>query len=151
MDDIFFMSYALEEAKKALSIGEVPIGSIIVKDDKIIGRGFNQRNTLANTLKHAEIISISEACDFLGDWRLEGCTIYVTIEPCAMCAGAILQARIPRLVYGSKNSKAGCAGSVLNILQDSRFNHQVEITTIMEEECSSIMKKFFKNLRSKVI
>ena len=147
MDDIFFMKQAFIQAKKAFLIDEVPIGAVIVKDDKIIGKGFNQRNTLSNTLKHAEMIAINEACENLGDWRLEQCTIYVTIEPCAMCSGAILQARIPKLIYGAKNAKAGCAGSVLNILQNDNFNHQVQIYRLMEEESAALMKDFFKKLR----
>jgi len=141
------MKQAFVQAKKALLINEVPIGCVIVKDNKIIGSGFNQRNTLGNTLKHAEMIAINEACENLGDWRLEQCTIYVTVEPCAMCAGAILQARIPRLVFGAKNAKAGCAGSVLNILQNDSFNHQVHILRLMEEESGALMRDFFKKLR----
>jgi tRNA(adenine34) deaminase len=145
------MEQALMQAKKAFLIDEVPIGAVIAKDDEIIGKGFNQRNTLGNTLKHAEMIAINEACENLGDWRLEQCTIYVTIEPCAMCSGAILQARIPKLIYGAKNAKAGCAGSVLNILQNDNFNHQVQIYRLMEEESAALMKDFFKKLRSSYV
>ena len=148
MDDTFFMEKALVEAGKALKLGEVPIGAIISYEGKIIGSGFNMRNTLKNTLKHAEIIAIDEASKKIGDWRLEKCTIYVTVEPCAMCAGAILQSRMERLVFGARNPKAGCAGSVLNILQNDDFNHKVEIGRELEEECSEIIKSFFSNLRA---
>ena len=122
-----YMKEALKQAKKAYALGEVPIGCVIVHEGKIIGRGYNRRNTDKNTLAHAEITAINKASKVIGDWRLEECTLYVTLEPCQMCAGAIVQARIPEVVMGCMNPKAGCAGSVLNILQVERFNHQTEI------------------------
>lgn len=146
--DIKYMRAALREAKKAYALGEVPIGCVIVYEGKIIGRGYNRRNTDKSTLAHAEITAIRKASRKIGDWRLEGCTLYVTLEPCQMCAGAIVQARIPRAVMACMNPKAGCAGSVLNILDMTEFNHQVEVTRgILEEECSTLLKDFFKELR----
>lgn len=143
-----YMKEALKQAKKAYKLGEVPIGCVIVYQDKIIGRGYNRRNTDKNTLAHAEITAINKASKFIGDWRLEDCTLYVTLEPCQMCSGAIVQARIPKVVIGCMNPKAGCAGSVLNILQMSEFNHQVEtVTGILEAECSDMLTTFFKELR----
>ncbi|MCI7737934.1 MAG: tRNA adenosine(34) deaminase TadA [Lachnospiraceae bacterium] len=143
-----YMKEAIKQAKKAYSIDETPIGCVIVYEDKIIARGYNRRNTDKSTLAHAEITAIKKACKKLGDWRLEGCTLYVTLEPCPMCAGAIIQSRIDRVVVGSMNPKAGCAGSVLNILQTEGFNHQTELTTgILKEECSQLMTGFFKELR----
>ena len=144
------MKEAIKQAKKAYAIDETPIGCVIVYEDKIIARGYNRRNTDKSTLAHAEITAIKKACKKLGDWRLEGCTLYVTLEPCPMCAGAIVQSRIDRVVVGSMNPKAGCAGSVLNILQTEGFNHQTElITGILKEECSQLMTGFFKELRMK--
>ena len=146
----YYMKMALKEAKKAYKLGEVPIGCVIVYQDKIIGRGYNRRNTDKNTLAHAEITAIKKASKIIGDWRLEECTLYVTLEPCQMCAGAIVQARIDRVVMGSRNAKAGCAGSVINLLQMSEFNHQVELTEgILQEECSALMSGFFRELREK--
>ena len=145
-----YMKQAIKQAKKAYAIDEVPIGCVIVNDadGKIIARGYNRRNTDKNTLSHAELNAIRKASKKLGDWRLEGCTMYVTLEPCQMCAGAIVQARIPKVVIGAMNPKAGCAGSVLNILQIDKFNHQVEIERgILEEECSQMLSDFFKELR----
>ena len=143
-----YMRAALQQAKKALLLGEVPIGCVIVFEDKIIARGYNRRNTDKNTLAHAGITSIKRASKKIGDWRLEDCTLYVTLEPCQMCSGAIVQARIPRVVIGCMNPKAGCAGSILNLLQMPEFNHQVQITRgVLEEECSTILKQFFKDLR----
>ncbi|WP_455714622.1 tRNA adenosine(34) deaminase TadA [Anaerosporobacter sp.] len=143
-----YMKEALKQAKKADKIDEVPIGCVIVYEDKIIARAYNRRNTDKNTLAHAELLAIKKASKVLGDWRLEDCTMYITLEPCQMCAGAIVQARIKRVVVGSMNPKAGCAGSVLNLLQMSQFNHQVELVTgVMEEECSRMLKVFFKRLR----
>ena len=145
-----YMKLALQEAKKAYKLGEVPIGCVIVYEDKIIGRGYNRRNTDKNTLAHAEITAIKKASKFIGDWRLENCTLYVTLEPCQMCSGAIVQARIPTVVIGCMNPKAGCAGSILNILNISEFNHQVHtISGILEEECSQMLTTFFKELRIK--
>ena len=143
-----FMREALKLAKRAAALGEVPIGCVIVHEEKIIGRGFNRRNTDKSTLAHAELIAIRKAARKLGDWRLEGCTIYITLEPCPMCAGAIVQARIPRCVIGCMNPKAGCAGSVTNLLEMQGFNHQVEVTRgVLEDECSTMLKEFFKELR----
>ena len=143
-----YMKEAIKQAKKAGAIEEVPIGCVIVHENKIIARGYNKRNIKKNTLAHAEIIAMNKASKVIGDWRLEECTMYVTLEPCPMCAGAIVQARIPRVVIGSMNPKAGCAGSVLNILQMKEFNHQVELVTgIRKEECSDLLKAFFRKLR----
>ena len=143
-----FMKEAIRQAKKAGKIDEVPIGCVIVHEDKIIARGYNRRNIDKNTLAHAELTAIKNASKKLGDWRLEGCTLYVTLEPCQMCAGAIVQARIDKVVIGCMNPKAGCAGSVLNLLQISAFNHQVELECgILEKECSQMLSDFFKKLR----
>ena len=132
------MKEAIKQAKKAAVIGDVPIGCVIVEDDKIIARAYNQRNKKKTTLAHAELLAIQKASKKVNDWRLEDCTMYITLEPCQMCAGAIVQARIPKVVIGAMNPKAGCAGSVLNILQIDEFNHQVEIERgILEEECIS--------------
>ena len=145
-----YMREAKKQAMKAYALGEVPIGCIIVYEDKIIARGYNRRNTDKNTLSHAELNAIRKASRKLGDWRLEGCTLYVTLEPCQMCAGAIVQARIPRVVIAAMNPKAGCAGSVLDLLHQDGFNHQVEtLQGILGEECSGMMKDFFKELREK--
>ena len=145
--DIKYMKEAVKQAKKAYALGEVPIGCVIVYEDKIIGRGYNRRTIDKNTLAHAEIRKASRK---MNDWRLEDCTLYVTLEPCQMCSGAIVQARIKRVVVGCMNPKAGCAGSIMNLLQVPQFNHQVELTTgIMGEECSQMMKTFFKELRQK--
>ena len=143
-----FMKEAIRQAKKARALEEVPIGCVIVYEGKIIARGYNRRNTDKNTLSHAELNAIRKASRKLGDWRLEGCTMYVTLEPCQMCSGAIVQSRMTRVVVGCMNPKAGCAGSILNLLDMPEFNHQVELTTgVMEEECSQMMKSFFKELR----
>lgn len=143
-----YMREALKQAKKAYSLGEVPIGCVIVHAGKVIGRGYNRRNTDKNTLSHAEITAIRKASKVIGDWRLEECTLYVTLEPCQMCAGAIIQARIPEVVIGCMNPKAGCAGSVLNILEMPEFNHQAVVTRgILEQECSDLLKTFFAELR----
>lgn len=144
-----FMKEAIRQAKKAYERMEVPIGCIIVYQDKIIARGYNRRNTDKNTTSHAEMNAIRKASRKLGDWRLEGCTMYVTLEPCPMCAGAIVQARIDRVVIGSMNPKAGCAGSVLNLLEMDGFNHRAEVVRgILEEECSQMLSSFFKELRN---
>ena len=143
-----YMKEAIRQAKKARALEEVPIGCVIVYEGKIIARGYNRRNTDKNTLSHAELNAIRKASRKLGDWRLEGCTMYVTLEPCQMCSGAIVQSRMTRVVVGCMNPKAGCAGSILNLLDMPEFNHQVELTTgVMEEECSQMMKSFFKELR----
>ena len=144
------MREAVRQAKKAWKLGEVPIGCVIVYEGKIIGRGYNRRTTDGNVLAHAEIIAIRKACRAMGDWRLEGCTMYVTLEPCPMCAGAIVQARIPKVVIGCMNPKAGCAGSVLDLLREDGFNHQVETEVgMLGEECSQMLKDFFRELREK--
>lgn len=149
-EDETYMREAIRQAKKAWKLQEVPIGCVIVKDGKILARGYNRRNTDKNTLAHAELLAIRRASRAVGDWRLEECTMYITLEPCQMCAGAIVQARIPRVVIGSRNPKAGCAGSILNLLQVPAFNHQVELTEhILEEECSALLKNFFKELRER--
>ena len=145
-----YMKAALREAKKAYKLDEVPIGCIIVQNDKIIARGYNRRNTDKNTLAHAEMSAIKKASKKTGDWRLEDCTMYVTLEPCQMCAGAIVQSRLGKVVIGSMNPKAGCAGSVINLLQMKQFNHQVEMVTgVLEEECSTMLSRFFQELREK--
>ena len=143
-----YMKEALRQAKKAYSIGDTPIGCVIVYDNKIIARGYNRRNKDKTTLAHAELMAIKKATKVIGDWRLEDCTLYVTLEPCQMCAGAIVQARIPRVVIGCMNKKAGCAGSIINLLDMKEFNHQVDVTRgVMEEACSALMTSFFKDLR----
>lgn len=145
-----YMKAAMTQAKKAYALGEVPIGCVIVHEGKIIGRGYNRRNTDKNTLAHAEITAINKASRKIGDWRLEDCTLYVTLEPCQMCSGAIVQSRMKKVVVGCMNPKAGCAGSILNLLQMEEFNHQVELEIgVLEEECSALMKNFFKELREK--
>ena len=141
-----YMRAALKQAEKAYNLGETPIGCVIVHEDKIIARGYNRRNTDKNPLAHAEVAAIKKASKKLGDWRLEECTLYVTLEPCQMCAGAIVQSRIPRVVVGCMNPKAGCTGSILNLLDIQAFNHQADLTTgVLEEECSQLMKQFFNN------
>lgn len=144
------MGYAITQAKKALVNEDVPIGCVIVYQGKIIARGYNKRNKKKTTLAHAELDAIAKASKVLGDWRLEDCTMYVTLEPCQMCAGAIVQARIPRVVIGCMNPKAGCAGSVLNLLQMQEFNHQVDVVRgVREEECSKMLSDFFRSLRER--
>lgn len=146
-----FMKQALLQAKKAKELGEVPIGCVIVQDGKVIGRGYNRRNTDKSTLSHAEITAIRKASKKLNDWRLEGCTLYVTLEPCQMCAGAIVQARVKEVVIGAMNPKAGCAGSILNLFTMKQFNHQVQTTYgVCEAECSQILKQFFTGLRKRL-
>ena len=145
-----YMKEALKQAKKAYAIDEVPIGCVIVQNGKIIARGYNRRNTDKNTLAHAELAAIKKASKKTGDWRLEDCEMYVTLEPCQMCAGAIVQSRMKRVVIACMNQKAGCAGSVLNLLQMQQFNHQVEITYgVLEEDCSKMLSQFFRELREK--
>lgn len=145
---IKYMKEALKQAKKAYLLGEVPIGCVIVYQDKIIGRGYNRRNTDKNTLAHAEITAINRASKKMGDWRLEDCTLYVTLEPCQMCSGAIIQSRIDTVVMGCMNPKAGCGGSILNLLEMGEFNHQAKVVRgVMEEECSAILQQFFRELR----
>lgn len=145
-----YMREAIRQAKKAYALEEVPIGCVIVYRDKIIGRGYNRRTVDKNTLAHAELTAIRKACRKIDDWRLEECTMYVTLEPCQMCSGAIVQARIPRVVVGCTNPKAGCAGSIVNLLDMKEFNHQAELTVgVLGEECSEMMKQFFRELRER--
>ena len=145
-----YMKEASKQAKKAYALGEVPIGCVIVYEDKIIGRGYNRRTIDKNTIAHAEMMAIKKASKKMDDWRLEDCTMYVTLEPCQMCSGAIVQSRMKKVVVGCMNPKAGCAGSILNLLQMEEFNHQVELEIgVLEEECSALMKIFFKELREK--
>ena len=148
MDDIFYMKEALTEARRGFEMGEVPIGCVIVHNERVIARAANERAMQKNVLCHAEITAIGEACAMLGDWRLEETRLYVTLEPCPMCAGAIVQARIPVVVYGAKSPKAGCAGSILNLLDEPRFNHQAQIISgVCEEECAALMSEFFTRFR----
>ena len=145
-----YMREALRQARKAYALDEVPIGCVIVQGERIIARGYNRRNTDKNTLSHAELNAIRKASRKTGDWRLEDCTMYITLEPCQMCAGAIVQARMGRVVIGAMNPKAGCAGSVLNLLEMPEFNHQVTVERgVLKEECSGILTEFFRNLREK--
>lgn len=145
---IEYMKEALEEAKKAYNILEVPVGAIIVYDGKIIGRGYNKRETTNDPTAHAEIIAIKEASEYLGQWRLLNCTMYVTLEPCAMCAGAIVNSRIENLIIGTQDEKRGCCGTVENLVNHEKFNHRVNVEIgIMREECSSIISDFFRDLR----
>ena len=149
-EDERYMKEAIKQAKKAYALDEVPIGCVIVQDNKIIARGYNRRNTDKNALAHAEISAIKKASKKTGDWRLEDCTMYVTLEPCQMCAGAIVQSRMKKVVIGAMNPKAGCAGSVINILQMKQFNHQAEMENgILEKECADMLSTFFKDLREK--
>lgn len=146
-----YMKEAMKEARKAEVLGEVPIGCVIVHDGQIIGRGYNRRKTDRNTLSHAELNAIAKASKKLGDWRLEECTLYVTLEPCQMCAGAIVQARIPKVVQACRNVKAGCGGTIINLMQIPAFNHQVEIEEgVLEEECSKMLTDFFRALRCRL-
>ncbi|WP_377887180.1 tRNA adenosine(34) deaminase TadA [Alkalihalobacillus sp. R86527] len=143
-----FMEKAIEEAKKAEKIGEVPIGAVIVKDNEVIASAYNLRETEQRSVAHAELLAIDEACKVTGSWRLTGCTLYVTLEPCAMCSGAIVLSRVERVVYGASDPKGGCAGTLMNLLDDARFNHQAEISRgVMKEECGSMLSSFFRALR----
>ena len=149
-EDNKYMKTALAQAKKAYKLGEVPIGCVIVYEDKIIGRGYNRRNTDKTPLAHAEITAIKKAVKVMKDWRLEECKLYVTLEPCQMCAGAIVQARIPEVIMAAENPKAGCAGSVMDILNNPEFNHQVAVKKgILKDECSKLLKDFFVELRKR--
>lgn len=150
MEDEKFMQEAIKEALKAKALNEVPIGAVIVHNGEVIARGHNLRETTQETLSHAELIAIEEANEKIGSWRLEDCTLYVTLEPCPMCAGAIIQARIKRVVYGTPDPKAGCAGTLFNLLEEPRFNHQVELKSgVLKEKCSNLLKDFFKTLRER--
>ena len=150
-EDEKYMRKAIAQARMAAKLGEVPIGCIIVYEGKIIGRGYNRRKTDKSTLSHAELTAIKKASRVMGDWRLEGCTMYVTLEPCQMCAGAIVQSRMDRVVIATMSPKSGCAGSIINLLDEPRFNHQVEITTgILRDECSKMLSDFFTDLRKRL-
>ncbi|MGG4145101.1 tRNA adenosine(34) deaminase TadA [Paenibacillus algorifonticola] len=151
-EDEFWMQQAIEEAKKAEQIGEVPIGAIVVKNQQIIGRGYNLRETQHDPTAHAEMVAIRDACKELDAWRLLDCTLYVTLEPCPMCAGAIVQSRVKRVVYGTGDPKAGCAGTLMNLLQEPRFNHETELTSgVLQQECATMLTQFFRKLRRKNI
>ncbi|MDQ0163932.1 tRNA adenosine(34) deaminase TadA [Bacillus alveayuensis] len=148
--DEYFMELAIQEAKRAETIGEVPIGAVIVVDNQIVAKAHNLRETAQRSIAHAEILAIDEACRKLGTWRLEKSTLYVTLEPCPMCAGAIVLSRIERVVYGASDLKAGCAGTLMNLLTDERFNHQAEVVSgVKQEECALLLTNFFKKLREK--
>ncbi len=148
--DRLFMKQALEEAQQAALLGEVPIGAVLVYEGKIIARAHNLRETTQNATTHAELLVIQEACKKIGSWRLEDTTLYVTLEPCPMCAGAILQSRVPRVVYGARDQKAGCVDSLYRLLNDERFNHECDVTEgILAEECGQILTDFFKALRDR--
>jgi len=150
MTDEQFMKEAIVEAEKAEAINEVPIGAVIVHDGTIIARGHNQREISQETLSHAELYAIKQANEVLGSWRLEGCTLYATLEPCPMCTGAILQSRIERVVYGAADPKAGCCGTFMNLLDDERFNHQAEVVSgVLEAECGALLTNFFRKLRER--
>lgn len=148
--DRFFMQQALAEAENAFHVGEVPIGAIVVQDDRVVSRGYNRRETWRDPTAHAEILAIRQASALLAAWRLTGCTVYVTLEPCTMCAGALVLARVDRLVYGAADPKAGGVTSLYQIPEDKRLNHRMEITAgVLQEECSDIMRRFFLKLREK--
>ena len=150
MKHITYMQAAIEEAKKAQNLGEVPIGAVIVKDGEIIARGYNLRETSQLSNAHAEMIAIAQANEMVGSWRLEDCTLYVTLEPCPMCAGAIVQSRIPTVVFGAHDPKGGCCGTIYNLLDESKFNHRCELVSgVLEEECGQLLSDFFRNLRQK--
>lgn len=147
--DEYFMKLAIAEAKKAEAINEVPIGAVLVKDNKVIASAHNLRETEQRSIAHAELLAIDQACQQLGTWRIEDSTLYVTLEPCSMCAGAILLSRVKRVVYGASDPKGGCVGTLMNLLQDHRFNHQTEVVRgVLEEECGFLLTHFFKNLRN---
>ncbi|WP_243293080.1 tRNA adenosine(34) deaminase TadA [Bacillus sp. FJAT-47783] len=148
--DDYYMGLAIEEAKRAEAIGEVPIGAILVMDDEVVARAHNLRETSQRSVAHAEVLVIDKACQKLGTWRLEKSTLYVTLEPCPMCAGAIVLSRVDRVVYGATDPKAGCAGTLMNLLSEERFNHQAEVVSgVRQEECSHLLSSFFKQLREK--
>ncbi|MCG7346542.1 tRNA adenosine(34) deaminase TadA [Sporosarcina sp. ACRSL] len=145
-----FMRMAIEEARKAETLGEVPIGAVIVKDGEVIARAHNLRETSQNAVTHAELSAIQDACRETGSWRLEDTTLYVTLEPCPMCAGAILQSRVPRVVYGARDPKGGCVDSLYRLLNDPRFNHECEVTEgVLADECGDMLTSFFRSLREK--
>ncbi|MRX57005.1 tRNA adenosine(34) deaminase TadA [Bacillus idriensis] len=148
--DTLYMELAIKEALKAKAIGEVPIGAVIVHNDEIVGSGYNLRESEQRSIAHAEMIAIDQACASMGTWRLEDSTLYVTLEPCPMCAGAIVLSRVKRVVYGAADPKGGCAGTLMNLLDEKRFNHQVEVTKgVLEDECGNMLSDFFRDLRKK--
>ena len=150
MDDLFFMKLAIAEARKAEEIREVPIGAIIVKDGEVVASAYNLREAEQRSIAHAELLAIDEACTKLNSWRLSGCTLYVTLEPCPMCAGAIIQSRVDRVVFGATDPKAGCVGSIYNLLTEQRFNHQCDVLGgVMANECGELLTNFFRKLRKK--
>ena len=150
IEDKQYMLAAISEAKKAARLQEVPIGAVIVYDDKVIATGYNMRETKQQATVHAEMVAIEQACAVLDSWRLENCTLYVTLEPCQMCSGAIVQSRVQRVVYGAADPKAGCCGTLMNLVQDTRFNHRSELTKgVLAEECGKLLTEFFRELRSK--
>ncbi|MDF2836625.1 MAG: CMP/dCMP deaminase zinc-binding [Paenibacillus sp.] len=149
-EDREWMLEAIAEAEKAEAIGEVPIGAVIVRNNEIIGRGHNLRETKHDPTAHAELVAIRDACDRIGAWRLLDCTLYVTLEPCPMCAGALVQSRVKRVVYGTVDPKAGCAGTLMNLLQEPRFNHETELTSgVLQAECAMLLTRFFRRLRNR--
>ncbi|MGG2067700.1 MULTISPECIES: tRNA adenosine(34) deaminase TadA [unclassified Bacillus (in: firmicutes)] len=149
-EDIYFMKLAIEEAKKAEEIQEVPIGAVVVVDGEVVSRAHNLRETEQRSIAHAELLAIDDACKKLGTWRLENATLYVTLEPCPMCAGAIVLSRVKRVVYGASDPKGGCAGTLMNLLTEERFNHQSEVVVgVLEEECGALLTNFFRELRKK--
>ena len=149
-DDKFYMQLAIEEAKKAEYLGEVPIGAVIVLDGEVIASAHNLRETTQSAITHAELLAIEKACQKIGSWRLEEAELYVTLEPCPMCSGAIILSRVERVIYGAKDPKAGCAGTLMNLLEDSRFNHQSEVVSgVLEEECGKMLSDFFRELRQR--
>ncbi|OBR63655.1 tRNA-specific adenosine deaminase [Paenibacillus oryzae] len=149
-EDQDWMLEAIAEARKAEAIGEVPIGAVIVRDGQIIGRGHNLRETTHDPTAHAEMVAIRQACEAIGAWRLLDCTLYVTLEPCPMCAGAIVQSRVKRVVYGTTDPKAGCAGTLMNLLQEPRFNHETELTSdVLQSQCAMLLTQFFRRLRNR--
>ncbi|MFK9095396.1 tRNA adenosine(34) deaminase TadA [Bacillus salipaludis] len=148
--DEYFMKEAIKEAKKAEELNEVPIGAVLVHDGAIISRAHNLRESEQNALAHAELLAIDQACREMGSWRLEEATLYVTLEPCPMCSGAIILSRVKRVVYGASDPKGGCAGTLMNLLQDDRFNHQSAITKgVLEWECGQMLSDFFRNIRER--
>lgn len=149
-NDEYYMKLAIEEAKKAQKLTEVPIGAIIVKNNEVIARAHNLRETAQLPTAHAEHIAIERASKIVGSWRLEDCTLYVTLEPCVMCAGAIVMSRIPRVVYGATDPKGGCSGSLMNLLEEPRFNHRATVVGgVLEKECGDLLRQFFRDLRTK--
>lgn len=149
-EDRDWMLEAIAEAEKAEAIGEVPIGAVIVRNNEIIGRGHNLRETTLDPTAHAELVAVRDACDKIGAWRLLDCTLYVTLEPCPMCAGALVQSRVKRVVYGTADPKAGCAGTLMNLLQEPRFNHETELTSgVLQAECAMLLTRFFRRLRNR--